>query len=517
MALRLSCRRMLLGLLVLSTLSPGFAFGAKGHPPQAQIRYDDGPIVEDGRFVLEGRTWPDPNHLRYSFRNLTADMTPLEIETAMANAFAQWALACPQLGFSRIADNGVAHDDPAGSPPGAGELRILFGPPSHGHPQVFGANTLAHAFFPPPNFTTAAGDVHFNDDFLWALSGAAGGGSPYDLGTVMLHELGHSLGLAHQPTSIDAVMNPIYAGPRGLSADDIAGIRALYCPASAGAATPIDLVFLIDLTGSFTDDLPILQAQIAPLLTSISSTFTNIRYGVASFRDFPFGTFGDPGDVVYRVEQGMTSSSASIQSAINGLSASGGFDLPEAQYEALHQVITSAGRDVDGNGSFGDPGDIAPMPIGLTAGRLPVIILLTDADFHDSDTEPDYPCAGCAAAGRTAVLAELAAQRARVFVMVSQDPPDLSSQQRGGPSRAAQPLDTAAQELADATGGGVLRVGTSSQLFTSAVITALRQVQDTQRSTVDIPTLSPLALFALLALLGAVGTLILRRRSMRST
>lgn len=50
----------------------------------------------------------------------------------------------------------------------------------------------------------------------------------FDTFTVLLHELGHSLGLGHSSDS-NAVMFASYSGARRtLSADDIAGIQAIY-------------------------------------------------------------------------------------------------------------------------------------------------------------------------------------------------------------------------------------------------------------------------------------------------
>jgi hypothetical protein len=51
--------------------------------------------------------------------------------------------------------------------------------------------------------------------------------------SVALHELGHSLGLAHSAEPM-AVMYPVYGGPiQGLAPDDIAAIQQLYAPAFA--------------------------------------------------------------------------------------------------------------------------------------------------------------------------------------------------------------------------------------------------------------------------------------------
>lgn len=58
------------------------------------------------------------------------------------------------------------------------------------------------------------------------------------LRTVLLHEAGHCLGLAHSNDST-AVMWPVYSIPKHLAADDIAGVCVLYgCASVPPTATP---------------------------------------------------------------------------------------------------------------------------------------------------------------------------------------------------------------------------------------------------------------------------------------
>src|SRR5437016_4802236 len=82
------------------------------------------------------------------------------------------------------------------------------------HPQVI---TISFA----PDGTNP-GDVTFNTGQTWNV------GSNYDLFTVAMHEIGHALGLDHS-TALGAVMAAAYGGvQKGLSSDDIAGIRNIY-------------------------------------------------------------------------------------------------------------------------------------------------------------------------------------------------------------------------------------------------------------------------------------------------
>ncbi|CAD5125100.1 DgyrCDS13345 [Dimorphilus gyrociliatus] len=77
---------------------------------------------------------------------------------------------------------------------------------------------LAHATLPQD------GDIHYDMAEPWATDGSSG---TKDLYSVTIHELGHSLGLAHSRER-SAVMYPIYGYKKKISSDDINGIRALY-------------------------------------------------------------------------------------------------------------------------------------------------------------------------------------------------------------------------------------------------------------------------------------------------
>ena len=142
-------------------------------------------------------------------------------------------------------------------------------------------------------------------------------------------------------------------------------------------------------------------------------------------------------------------------------------------------MLTGQGRDLNGDGDTDDQGEIDSSDIGWMTGRTRVVYLLTDASFHDSDTE-SYPGTVIEAAGRNAVRALLQPNDPIIFTMVAEDPGIFASQGQNGESPPIPVTELARQagELASDTLGGVLQAGSNSVELATAVDVTIVSLQE---------------------------------------
>lgn len=148
-------------------------------------------------------------------------------------ALDEWASVSGFTNLGVVTDGGADVGASEANDGHLGDIRVGAWPfnPALGVAHGFAPNTQT-LFGGPAG--TVGGDIHFepyvtwdNDDFL---------GFGFDIRTVALHEVGHALGLDHSDI-VGSVMEEGYHGVRHeLTADDIAGIQALY---GTGAAVPL--------------------------------------------------------------------------------------------------------------------------------------------------------------------------------------------------------------------------------------------------------------------------------------
>ncbi len=97
----------------------------------------------------------------------------------------------------------------------------------------------------------------------------------------------------------------------------------------------LDLVFLIDATGSMADEIDKLKATVRTIANEVAQlpAKPDLCFGLVAYRD--------KGDAFLIRSHDFTNDLGAFQGALNQLQAGGGGDYPEAMSEALHDTVHS--------------------------------------------------------------------------------------------------------------------------------------------------------------------------------
>ena len=185
----------------------------------------------------------------------------------------------------------------------------------------------------------------------------------------------------------------------------------------------IDVVFVIDTTGSMGDDIDAVKAFSNEFIELLTTRTSSYRFALVTYRDHPEHT-GDPSDYPARVDLDFTNDAASITSAVNAITVDGGGDFPESVYSGLIEGIGLSWRP----------------------GVKKIVLQLGDAPPLDPEPVTNYTA-------DDVVDAAIAVDPAEVYVL------NVS----GG---SASP---ALVDIADRTGGGVFSAPTPSEVASSLV------------------------------------------------
>jgi len=233
--------KFLFGILLISLTSYAHAFTVY------EITEPDGfPDFAPNEHIL---TWGETNvlgdaaNVSYSFAdsNYTChdsitcfsldSFMPSGYQDIITSAFDTWASAT-NLTFTEVNDQ-------------SGDI-VLGGESIDGAGNVLAHSltsyTVSHNTVESISYISSNG-IHFDDAETWSIDGSPETGE-FDLFTIALHEIGHSLGLGHTD-DINALMYPYYSGVNTLNTDDINGIQYLY----GVSAVPEPSTYLLLLLG----------------------------------------------------------------------------------------------------------------------------------------------------------------------------------------------------------------------------------------------------------------------------
>lgn len=192
-------------------------------------------------FVLEGPSWSDNSNIVFQLGLGDAGRTLLDgnvsWNTAVAPALDQWTQNVQRVRLSSVIGTSAVSS-------GDGVNSIVFANNVFG--QSFGANTLAITYYRYSGSRISEADVLFNraltfDSYRGPLRFGSNGYAIGDIRRILVHELGHALGLAHPDQNgqnVDAIMNSVESNRDTVSSDDIAGAQNLYGAPGLPSPTP---------------------------------------------------------------------------------------------------------------------------------------------------------------------------------------------------------------------------------------------------------------------------------------
>lgn len=161
------------------------------------------------------------------------------------------------------------------------------------------------------------------------------------------------------------------------------------------SGTPVDIYFLVDLSASFIDDLPVFKAQAPEVISTLKASSPNIRFGLGKYEDYPINPFGNIffGDKAYEQLTDLTFDTDLVLAIINSLFTRDGGDIPQSQLTALFQAATGAGQDLSGIG-FPEASIPPGQQTNFRDGAMKLFLLWTDAPFHQPGDPGDIPYPG---------------------------------------------------------------------------------------------------------------------------
>ena len=256
-------------------------------------------------------------------------------------------------------------------------------------------------------------------------------------------------------------------------------------PKNAGAGKA-DIYFLADTTRSMDSVLSAVQVGANNVLASLNALGSDLMFGVGNYKDF--GT-GDPYGFQHQVS--LTNVAASVTAGINGWSASGGGDPPEAALFALNSLATPPGAG-----------------IGWRAGSKRIIVWFGDAPSHDPICSA---VSGAPTVTETSVTARLVNEGIVVLAISTATPgldDDPTASATGYLALCGVPggAQGQASRLTSAT-GGALAVGINAGNIVNEIIALVKAAVGAIQSVKLVPSAGIAPLVTLIDPLAGYGPL----------
>lgn len=142
-------------------------------------------------------------------------------------------------------------------------------------------------------------------------------------------------------------------------------------PIAAPQPQSLDLAFVMDITGSMSDELSSMVGSSREIVQVLQARVPDLRVAFATYQDYDGGilasSYGDPGDLPYRLVSDFTTDADGFRGRLSGLSTDGGGDTAESSLRALWEIAQLAWR----------------------ADAQRIVVHFTDAPAHDPDPGRD--------------------------------------------------------------------------------------------------------------------------------
>jgi len=138
---------------------------------------------------------------------------------------------------------------------------------------------------------------------------------------------------------------------------------------------PLDLIFVIDTTGSMGDDIAAVKSSASEIVEALDSKTNDYRVSVVDYRDYPQSPYGQPDlDYVYKLDLPFSNDKNTIINSINSLNLGSGMDWRESVYSALVKTMIDSNKDLSNSDNY-----------GWRKGVNKAIIIMGDAPPHDPE------------------------------------------------------------------------------------------------------------------------------------
>ncbi len=168
------------------------------------------------------------------------------------------------------------------------------------------------------------------------------------------------------PTPVPVSVQPTsFGGQVCASACIPQQVQVVLPPLEAIPIEAVDVMLIMDVSGSMGAEIESVKANIAEIVTSLQAEAPDIRFGIAAFSDYP-NLGGDYGDTPYDLIADFAADVPTLTRQLDRVALQGGGDDNESSLRALWETSRVAWR----NG-------------------LRVVVIFTDAPPKDPDAGPD--------------------------------------------------------------------------------------------------------------------------------